>query len=74
MLENLQMISKGLPDKDMSFGNCTWLAGTAFYKAKAKSVYQQVLKIKNIPVNKTTKRLIPLSVCQCFNTTNYDCY
>ena len=74
MLENLHMISRDLPGKDMSFGNCTWLAGTAFYKAPAKSIYQQVMKITNIHVNKTTKRLIPLSVCQCFNTTDYDCY
>ena len=75
MLENLQMISKGVPGKDMSFGNCKWLAGTAFDNVTLpESVYQQVMKIKNMLVNKTTKRLIPLSVCQCFNTTDYDCH
>ena len=40
------MISKGVPGKDMSFGNCTWLAGTAFNKDPPESVYQQVMKLR----------------------------
>ena len=74
MLKNVHVMSKHLPDEDLSFGNCTWLAGTAFRSKPAKLVYQEVLKISSIPVNKTTKRLIPLSVCPCINSTVYDCY
>lgn len=74
MLRNMHMMSKYLPGEDMSFGNCTWLAGTAFRRKPAKLVYQQVLKFTNIPINKTTKRSIPLSVCPCINSTDYDCY
>ena len=74
MINNVHMISKHLPGEDFSFGNCAWLAGTAFRKTPAKVVYKQVLRIINAPVNKTTKRLIPLSVCPCINDTNFDCY
>ena len=74
LLNNVHMTSKTLPGEDISFGNCKWLAGTAFRNRPAKLVYQQVLKVTNIPVNKTTKRSIPLSVCPCINATDYDCY
>ena len=74
MLNNVHMISKNLPGDDISFGNCTWLSGTAFNKRPAESVYKKVMKIANIPINKTMKRLIPLSVCPCINATDYDCY
>ena len=74
MMNNVHMISKHLPGEDFSFGNCAWLAGTAFRKTSAKLVYKRVLRIINVPVNKTTKRLIPLSVCPCINDTNFDCY
>ena len=74
MLRNVHMTSKNLPAEDLSFGNCTWLAGTAFRSKAAKLVYQEVLKFTSIPVNRTTKRLIPLSVCPCINSTVYDCH
>ena len=74
MLNNVHMMSKNLPGDDKSFGNCTWLAGTVFHREPAKLVYQEVLKFTNIPITKTTKRSIPLSVCQCINTTDYDSY
>ena len=73
--ENLHMTSKELPGNDKSFGNCTWLAGTAFLMATAKDVLSKVLKIKNLVINQTSVRPIPLSICLCSrssNTTN--CY
>ena len=74
MLNNTVHMLKNLPGEDISFGNCTWLAGTAFLTTPAKFVYQRVLEVINIPINKTAKRMIPLSVCPCINVTNYDCY
>ena len=74
MLKNILMVSKHLPDEDMSFGNCTWLAGTAFYEKPAQSVFEKVLNTTHILMNKTTKRLIPLSICPCINLSVYDCY
>ena len=74
MPDNMHMISKNLPGEDFSFSNCTWLAGTAFHKKPAKSVFQDVLKITNNPINKTTRRLIPLSVCPCINASVYSCH
>ena len=74
MLNNVHSISKNLPGSDISFENCTWLSGTAYYNMSAKLVYRQVMKITNIPIKKTTKRLIPLSVCPCINASDYDCY
>ena len=71
IINNMRMTSKG---GEMSFGNCTWLAGTAFQKRAAKFVYERVLQVVNIPINRTTKRLIPLSVCPCINSTDFDCY
>lgn len=75
MIDNVHMLSKDLPGEDMSFGNCTWLAGTAFQGVKAKTVYQHILTVHNIPVSITTKRVIPLHVCQCSSLTNEsNCY
>ena len=74
MLNNIHMVFKHLPDEDMSFGNCTWLAGTAFYEKPAQSVFEKVLNTTHILMNRTTKRLIPLSICPCINLSIYDCY
>ena len=71
MLNNIVHMLKNLPGEDISFGNCTWLAGTAFLTTPAKFVYQRVLEII---INTTTRRMIPLSVCPCINANKYDCY
>ena len=74
LLNNVHMVSKYLPGEDMSFGNCTWLAGTAFHEKKAQSVFEKVLNTTHIQINKTTKRSIPLSICPCINLSVYNCY
>ena len=47
VIENLYMTSKNLPGdhQDESFGDCTWLAGTAFQTKEAKDVFKDVFKI-----------------------------
>ena len=73
--ENLHMTSKDLPGDDILFGDCTWLAGTAFQMATAKMVLSKVLKVKNTVINQTSIRPIPLSVCLCSMTGNTsNCY
>ena len=74
MLNNIHMISKDLPGEDLSFNNCTWMAGTAFHLASARIVHQKVFRVTNIPVNKSTERTIPLSVCPCSISNDGDCY
>ena len=51
---NLYMTSKNLPGNrdDESFGDCTWLAGTAF---QTRNVFEKVLIMdNNIVINQTT--------------------
>ena len=33
-----------------------------------------IIRVNNTFVNKTTKRLVPLSVCPCLNNNSYNCY
>ena len=63
------MTTRNIPGNDETFGDCTWLTGTAFQTNKAKDVFVKVLKIfKNTVINQTTTvRPIPLSVCKCSN-------
>ena len=76
---NLEMISKSLTTETISYvsNNCKWLEGTVFQKANvnANLVYHKVIiKSNNTFVNKTSKRLVPLSVCPCSNNSSYNCY
>ena len=72
---NVHMTSKNLPGEDKSLSNCTWLAGTAFQSTTAEVVYKKVLNIKNLVINQTDHRPIPLSVCPCSIVSNVtNCY
>ena len=73
MLYNVHTVSKGLPGSDLTFNNCTWLAGSAFRHINAEVVYKMAFKIEHIIVTKNSKRELPLSVCPCFNSYS-DCY
>ena len=73
VLYNVHTMSKGLLGSDLTFSNCTWLAGTAFRCINAEDVYKKVFQIKNIIVTKNSTRRIPLSVCPCSNSCS-DCY
>ena len=79
LLHNTEMISKILPTEIISYVNrkCTWLEDTCFQNmnANVSAVYHKIVKSNNIFVNiTTTKRLIPLSVCQCSSNNSYNCY
>ena len=76
---NTEMISKVLPTEIISYVNdkCTWFEGTIFQQINAtvNVVYDKmIIRINNTFVNKTTKRLVPLSVCPCLNNNSYNCY
>ena len=69
MIGNLYMTSKNLQHDDETFGDCQWLAGTAFQTNKSKVVFKNLLiDDNNMVINQTTPiRPIPLSVCKCSN-------
>ena len=46
MLYNIHTVSKGLIGSDLTFDNCTWLAGSAFRLTNAEVVYKMVFQIK----------------------------
>ena len=72
---NVHMISKNLPGESKLFSNCTWLAGTAFQSTKAADVFKKVPNVKNLVVDPTSNRSIPLSACTCSITSNVtNCY
>ena len=73
MLQNVHTLSKGLPGSDLTFNNCTWLQGSSFQRINAEVVYKMVFTTEHIVVTKNSKRVIPLSVCPCFNSYS-DCY
>ena len=81
LLNNTEMISKILPTEIISYEyvnkKCTWFENTIFQKmnANVSTVYHKIVKSNNTFVNKTNnRRLIPLSICQCLNNSNYNCY
>ena len=74
LVNNIFMMSKSLPGRDSSFKNCQWLGGSAFQIVKPIKVYLNIITISNIIISKTDKRMIPLSVCPCTNSINYNCF
>ena len=67
------MTSKNVPGDhgDESFGDCTWLAGTAFQTKEAKDVFEIVLQMDYAVINQTISvRPVPLSVCKCSKLNN----
>ena len=75
LLNNTEMISKTLSTEIISYfnRNCTLLYNT---KTNANPSQKKLIVESNKTfVNKITeKRLIPLSVCPCFNNGSYNCY
>ena len=76
---NIEMISKILSTEIVSYINnkCNWLGDTIFQKINANVVtayHKIIIRSNNAFVNKTTKRLIPLSVCPCLSNSSYNCY
>ena len=74
ILNNILTVSKGfLIGSDLTLGNCTWLANSAFQLIDAALVYRMVFQIYHIVVNRNSTRRIPLSVCPCYNSSS-SCY
>ena len=76
---NTEMISKILPTDITSYVNnkCRWLEGTNFQNVNANAsiaYHKIVISLNNTVANKTTKRLVPLSVCPCLSNNSYNCY
>ena len=74
----MEMVSKVLPTEITSYANnkCIWLEGSIFQRINVtvNVAYNRIIRANNTFVNKTTKRLIPLSVCPCLNNNSYNCY
>ena len=74
---NMEMISKTLSTQIISYANnCKWLDGNIFQKANidARIAYHKIIRWNNTFANKSTKRLVPLSICPCLNDDYYNCY
>ena len=76
LLNNTEMISKSLQSEIISFINktCVWLESAFFKKTNASAVYHKIMKFNKIFINQTAKRIVPLSVCPCFQNSSYNCY
>ena len=78
---NIEMISKVLPtDHEFySYSNnkCEWFKGTTFQRINVSvhnAYHKIIMRVNNTLINKTAKRLIPLSVCPCLSNNDYDYY
>ena len=78
LTNNIEMISKILPSDIISYAHnrCEWFEDTIFQKINANILiaYQKIIISNNVFVNKTTPRLILLSVCPCSSNSSYNCY
>ena len=54
---------------------CNWLQGTIFLNINinVSIAYNKIIRSSNTFVTKTTKRLVPLTVCPCLSNSSYDC-
>ena len=76
---NMEMVSKILDSDIVSYINndCDWLGRTILQKINANVIiayHKIIIRKNNTFVNKTVKRLIPLSVCPCLSNNSYNCY
>ena len=76
---NIEMISKILPTEFYSYVNnkCEWFKGTTFQRINMSvhdAYHKIIIGVNNTFINKTAKRLVPLSVCPCLSNDSYSCY
>ena len=76
---NIEMISKTLPTEIISYINdkCDWLGHTILQKINVNvqiAYHKIIIRNNNTIVKKTTKRLVPLSICPCLSNSSYNCY
>lgn len=53
--------------------NCSWLVGTAFNTAKSSDVYNRFVNRTLQSIDRRNIGIIPSSICQCVNSTDYNC-
>ena len=73
----MEMISKTLSTQIISYANkCKWLDSNMLlnFNINASIAYHKIIRWNNTFINKTTKRLVPLSICPCLSNDNYNCY
>ena len=74
LLNNVFMLSKYLPGDDDSYEDCKWIGSSAFQSTQSAIVYLNVLTVNNIIVNRKENRSIPLSICPCTHSSDFNCY
>ena len=72
------MISKILPSDIISYAHnkCEWFEYSIFQLINVNVLiaYQKIIKSNNTFLNKTTERIVPLSICPCLSNVSYSCY
>ena len=53
--------------------NCSWLVETAFNTSKSSDVYARVVNRTLKGIDRRNVGVIPSSICQCVNSTEYNC-
>ena len=53
--------------------NCSWLIGTAFNTSKSSDVYNRIVNRTLKGIDRRKIGIIPSSICQCVNSTEYNC-
>ena len=62
-----------LKDRNNFPGNCLWLVGTAFQMVNSSDVYGRIVNRTLKTVDRSNIGIIPSSICQCVNLTEYNC-
>ena len=57
----------------LSSGNCSWLAGTAFYFSKSSEVFSTVVERRMLWANRTIRESVMSLVCPCITENKFDC-
>ena len=75
MIDNIYTAPLHLTDLNSHFLTCKWLenCNCAFNKYKPSEVLTSVTNITKTQVDKRNIRTIPSSICNCLNSTNYNC-
>ena len=53
--------------------NCLWLVGTAFQMVNSGMVYNKTVNRTLKSIDRDNNGIIPSSICQCVNLTEYEC-
>ena len=52
---------------------CLWLPSTAFKKANASVVFEQIIKVELLKIDKNKIGIIRSDICKCHNISSFDC-